>query len=107
MEWKSKDSGKRSRKGRKNKKKKSEVNQIHPNYQCDSCRNNKRISGIRYCCQVCGYLICIIERNVLIMIYVRTVSIERGKSIHIAIFLLMILLNMTCLGCYEMDLGER
>ena len=101
------DSGKRSRKGRKNKKKKNELNHIHPNYKCDSCNNNKKISGIRYCCQVFYDSVCIIDRSVRIMICVRTVSVEHGKYILIVDSLLMILLSTMCLGCYERVLGER
>ena len=101
------DSGKRSRKGRKNKKKKNELNHIHPNYKCDSCNNNKKISGIRYCCQVFDNSVCMIDRNVRIMIYVRIASVEHGRYILIVASLLMILLSMMCLECYERVLVER
>ena len=50
--WVMHRTGKRSKKNRRNKKKKPEVNSIHPQYQCDGCKSNRPISGIRYSCQV-------------------------------------------------------
>lgn len=101
------DSGKRSRKNRKNKKKKNEINHTHPYHKCDCCNNNKKISGIRYCCQVFDYVVCMIDRNVQILIYVRIVLKGLGRFIHIVDSLLMILLNMMFLAYCEMVLGER
>ena len=43
------DKKKKNRKG----KGKQEINRIHPDYQCDNCKNKKRIQGIRYSCKVC------------------------------------------------------
>ena len=48
-----------------------------------------------------------IDRNVRIMIYVRIASVEHGRYILIVASLLMILLSMMCLECYESVLGER